>query len=272
PIIRGTVRYSGKVPKHPVEIISLRDSAIAVINTNVDGSFHLTTNNSLTVEGRKLFLSVNTKINDGYTIKIENPFFAINESQATKIEIPVLGLASRVQKSKDFELKGMKSAISLNQVTIKVTRGDNSIYSFSNECGDYVCIYNILNCPRHYSAPGNRGPVKGETYVNWRTVVNGKRIPSIYYTGCTGDINRGTLIGESIYAAREFYGVNMDDDGLLETQFLSTLMWQPGLVVNDGGEIRTSFATSDITGKFRLVVQGIGTQNLIFGENIFTVE
>ena len=40
----------------------------------------------------------------------------------------------------------------------------------------------------------------------------------------------------------------------------------------DGKETNLSFYTSDITGKFRIVVQGITSNDVIYGEHFFEVK
>ena len=75
-----------------------------------------------------------------------------------------------------------------------------------------------------------------------------------------------------VYTARELYGVNTDTAGILEPQFLSTLFWKPGVVPDENGETEFSFFTGDITGKFRIVAQGIGVKDVIYGESSFIVK
>ena len=131
-----------------------------------------------------------------------------------------------------------------------------------NACGDYVCIANILNCPNHVS---HRAPIKGERFGN-----------GLVYSGCileeSSNENRAILKMNPVFTSREFYGVNTDPAGLIEPQFLSTLFWRPGLMNNEKGETEFSFYTGDITGKFRIVVQGAGITDVIFEESSFMVK
>lgn len=119
-----------------------------------------------------------------------------------------------------------------------------------------MCIFNVLNCHNH--TPWNsavRPPVKGEVTSTG------------IYEGCTN----GQVI-PNIYTAREFYGLNRDPETSFEPQNLSTLFWKPGIVANKKGEASFSFFTGDITGKFKIVVQGVGGYNVINGVSDLTVK
>jgi len=51
------------------------------------------------------------------------------------------------------------------------------------------------------------------------------------------------------------------------------LNWSPNIYTNKKGKISTSFYTSDITGKYAIVVQGITKEGQpVYQEKIFTVK
>jgi hypothetical protein len=258
PVIQGNVKYNDKPLKKPVGVNILRDSLLDIVTTESDGSFVLDRDKLLTTEGRKVFLFVNQKTQDGYSISVNDPFMPINQKIAEQIEIVNIGMAQKILSSTELHLKGMERTIALQVVTIKANKGDDSLYG-RNACGDYVCRYNILNCRNHTNEPDNRPPIEGRIYVG------------IVYRGC---VNKQGIIGgaSDIYTSREFYGVNGDSVGLTELQYFSTLFWKPGMIITKTGETKFSFFTGDITGKFRIVVQGISEKDVIFGEGSFTVK
>jgi hypothetical protein len=57
-----------------------------------------------------------------------------------------------------------------------------------------------------------------------------------------------------------------------EPAFFSTIYWNYGLILNGNKEANLEFYTSDITGKFRVVVQGITNNDVIYGEHYFDVK
>lgn len=267
--IKGSVRYANKPLKKPTSIISLRDSLVTLITTETDGSFELNRDNSTIMQGRHVFLSVNEKIKEGYTIAVENPFIQINQQLAESYEIRNHGILQRVQSTVDQELKGMERVIALQTVIIDGNRGDNSLYGtraqgiYENACGDYVCENGYLNCRAHPKNARSRAPMKGKLYHG------------ILYKGCVAEEKKDKneiFKVSGTYISREFYGVNTDPSGVPEPQFLSTLFWKPGVVPNNNGQTEFSFFTGDITGKFRIVVQGIGKKDVIYGASNFIVK
>lgn len=268
PEIKGKVSYRNKPLKDSVVVSLIKDSKIGFVNTLKDGSFTLKPEDILFEEGRSMLATVNKKNNYGYSVEINTPFKESTAKLATKLQLPIRGFANGVQSSKDLEIKGMERAIALQAVVVTASTTDNSIYRSSNmgqnACGDYVCSYNILNCRNHFGDYRNTMPVKGRIY----------RGSIGRYAGCMIEEEQNKTIFklDGIYTAREFYGVNMDPDGLLEPQYLSTLYWKPGYLINKDGIAAFSFYTGDITGKFRVVVQGLSVNDVLYGETSFEVK
>jgi hypothetical protein len=110
----------------------------------------------------------------------------------------------------------------------------------------------------------NKAPVKNEHYKNSSDGL-------VVYSGCVEPSDKAVFM-KGIYAAREFYGVDMDSISWLQPQYLSTLYWNQGIFIGENGEAEFSFYTGDISGEFRIVVQGIGVTDIISSENYFTVQ
>lgn len=178
---------------------------------------------------------------------------------------PLPGWKRKQINSREQELEGFQQARILQQVVV-IANKEQKIYGTSgaNACGDYVCIFNILNCPSHFGDRSNSPPVKGKYY----NMISPSRFD--VNEGCSIEENRKRLKG--IYLAREFYGVNTDTLFINEPQFLSTLYWEPASLINEDGEKTISFYTGDITGKFRVIVQGFSIKDLIATETKFLVK
>jgi hypothetical protein len=167
------------------------------------------------------------------------------------------GIAQTVESSSDQQLKSSEKNIVLNEVNIKGVKNNGPMYGLRNECGDYVCQAGYLNC--FYHTPANSkvyAPIKGQAIVGG------------VYQGCTS--NGQEVL--AIYTAREFYGLNRNPDGELERQYLSTLFWKPGVTTNEKGDASFSFYTGDITGQFRIIVQGMSGKNVVYGDGEITVK
>jgi uncharacterized protein YfaS (alpha-2-macroglobulin family) len=74
-----------------------------------------------------------------------------------------------------------------------------------------------------------------------------------------------------IYSQKEFYVVDLSKTEASDPQYLSTIYWNHSLLTDDNGEAKVTFYTSDITGKFRIVIQGITSSNVVYGEHSFEV-
>jgi hypothetical protein len=258
PEVKGNLVYYDKPLKKPRDIAVFRNDGVDKIVTEKDGSFILNREQLVVEEGKKVRLWIDLKDEKGFDLRIINPFTQINSRVAEEAVMINRGSAKAAESSIDQQLKGLEKSIILKEVNIRADKKDDFLVGHSNACGDYVCMYDILNCNNH--KPWNsrvRPPVKGESLRN-----------SGYYKGCTAN---GQQV-PPVFTAREFYGLNRDPDSSFEPQFLSTLSWKPGLVTNEKGEATFSFFTGDITGKFKIVVQGVATDNVINGAGSLTVK
>jgi hypothetical protein len=257
PVVKGNLVYDGKPLKKPRDIVVFRHTLIDKLSTEKDGSFILKQDQLEVEEGKKIRLWVDLGDAKGYDLRVRNPFVEINNYIAEEAVVIIRGFAKAAESSTDQQLKGFEKNILLKEANIRADKKDDSMFGHANACGDYICQFNILNCNNH--KPWNS---------NVRPAVKGDVTSSGVYKGCT---TNGQQI-PAVFMAREFYGLNREPDGLLEPQYLSTLFWEPGLVTNEKGEASFSFFTGDITGKFKIVVQGVGGNNVINGVGELTVK
>jgi hypothetical protein len=95
------------------------------------------------------------------------------------------------------------------------------------------------------------------------------------YSGCTAltqDKNKYRLDMDGIYYKKEFYVADLSKAAAGDPQYLSTLYWNYAIITSNNGEAEFSFYTGDIPGKFRIVVQGVSTDNVVYGETYFDVK
>jgi len=292
PAITGVVKYSGKKIKKPVELSFFANLPLVdVLQTDNEGRFVLTREQLLTENGQDFSLSVNEKNKERYTIEINDPFRDITQTVAASMQVITNEIKQTSQTTEDHQLRGLQHAVTLQEVIIK-GRSNNSIYGIkprgSNECGDFVTSFNYLNAPGYEDIATNRPPVKGQQYIdgrNYRRKSDGAIVASteiellqeyevflITYTGCATDNKAGFTKIDGIYSDGEFKGLTEGELKASEPQWLSTLFWHPGIISNENGEAEYSFYTSDITGSFRIVVQGVGAEDVLYGEYRFNVK
>ena len=261
--IKGQVSRGKKGLNDPLTIGTLGGQAFSLITTTPSGSFNLNEVQLITPSTKKMYTFVNGGHKLSYEPKLEinDQFAAFNEKTAKIIPNYQATLPSNLINNAELLLKNNEKAIRLKEVVITKKRDDGFSFAMGrNECGDYVCMYNILNCRNHIG--GGSMPIKGKRYTS-----NGI---SVVYAGCTiPDQNLFTLV-KSIHLHKEFYNDDYKDPQ--EPAFFSTIYWNYGTILNIYNEKELSFYTSDITGKFRIVVQGITDKGVVYGEHFFEVK
>ncbi len=295
--VKGKARYLDKPLKKPIGVNIIKNlQDFNLYTTDSRGSFEIPYADLLIQNGNFLHGSANVPDKRGYTIELDDPFETVSNDLAAGITVNERGLAGGMQSSKQSVLTGMEHVTQLREVVIKAGGNDSSIYKGkrgSNPCGDYV-IGKTLYYPHvspMYNAtkddPNRRQPVKGEFYHDGiaKASMSGsetgyigdsntwewKRV-DVIYQGCSKGSDKSIFKLSGIYTNREFYGFDKKLSDFPDPQLLSTLYWKPGVIVNRDGEIDCTFYTGDITGKFQLVLQGVGSTDLIYGEESFEVK
>lgn len=272
-IYQGTFKDPKKeknVLKKPLMLFAKHDSITIVTETDTKGYFYPKPEELVIREGSPpiLFRAFENSMNndDAFFVTLTDPM----ENLIRPASYPPVYNYSNApdivpQSTKQQQIKGEFLNQQLKEVVIKAnpiyhTAGG---YGTTNECGDYVCSHNILNCPNHINDIGNHPPVIGQLYFKWNT--NALRY---VYQGCVLS-NIGI-----IYTTREFYGV--DSTGLAnpyEKTYLSTLLWKPVVIVPGAGKTVTGFYTSDLRGAYKITIEGVAANGeLLYGEKLFTTK
>ena len=93
-------------------------------------------------------------------------------------------------------------------------------------------------------------------------------IPTAKY----GAKNKYMIPVDGIYSNKEFYSGNLSNSSASEPEYLSTLYWKHELSLHAGQLSTISLYTGDITGRFRVIVQGITATDVVYGEYFFDVK
>ncbi len=259
--IGGQVRKLKKEITEPVVVGTMGSQSVSLINTSTNGVFRLNEDQLITPASKKLYIFVNgvQKLSYLPKVSIVDEFSALNQKLAktTLNEQPIL--PSNLVNNAELVLKNNEKTIRLKEVIITNKNDRGFMHSGANACGDYVCIYNILNCPNHTS--GGSQPIAGRSYYSY----GGK----IIYNGCNvPDLSIFSMV-KGIHIHKEFY-IN-DYKDINEPAFFSTIYWNYGILLNSKKETELSFYTSDITGKFKIVIQGITDKDVVYAEKFFEV-
>ncbi len=271
---KAIVTHGKKALRRPVGVSLMTPNGIDVRMTNANGELVISDQQMLLPDDRYLSLMINEKDKEGYEIKVDDPYSNIKVSPslfsdtfAYTRRMPGSDLGSIVNTKLD-------RTIQLDAVSVRSSAPYGGALSRgkpgANECGDYVDEYGYLNYPKSINSDRISQPVKGRQY-KVRTDLDGDRftVSPVTYEGCTTDRKQGIVKIPGIYYAREFYGVDLKRTA---PQYLSTLFWASGLLTDENGEREVSFDTGDITGSFRIILQGITDEEVVSGTEGFLVK
>lgn len=146
-------------------------------------------------------------------------------------------------------------------VTAKVNNFSSGIFKSTN-CHDWVCMYNVLNCPNH---PFGMQPVSGETYRY--------KGGEVIYKSCKDEEDPPNFMQQvkGTYYPKEFYVADYEKFSPAEPEMMSTVYWNYSLITDEKGEATVNFFTNDLTGRFTCVLQGYSDQGTLSGKTSFKV-
>jgi hypothetical protein len=305
--INGVIFYSNrkkKTPKEQTFVIAFspnKDSSKIVIPADSVGKFIISTKLLKQWENDFIYLkpysSYNTELVKGtggpsgtpkYSIhiKLSDSFATIAEIMRTsKITYPVKDLEHEVVDLSD-SYSPIAGIVRIKEVTIKSQKKSpirgkylgmlDSLekYKFNASINDYVCRYNVLNCPRHFGDPSNTKPIDGAIYyvilyydTPWEKVIEKHyHSPSVpRYTEEELLVINNLKRIKAYYGNRKFYQPIYD----IETSearipdFRNTLVWEPSLYTDEKGEATVSFYCSDLNTEFVGRIEGVGGNGLL---------
>jgi hypothetical protein len=243
-------------------------SEIVTVPVNSNGTFSIPAVNLITDSGEPNYLIVNKDLNDRYDVQIKD----------YSVDFDRLVMASLPESLPDYDLvrhstyaAPLMSGRILREVVIKGKKStlaapenfDVTDYH-SNNCSDYICFYNILNCKNHL---GGLRPADGQIYV-----LNGR---PIRYHGCESnkEPKKNAYLVKNIHSPQAFYLPDYAREPISSPELQSTIFWEPNVNTPLSGKTVVEFYTSDFKGAFTIVVQGLTVAGLVpvFGESDFKV-
>lgn len=264
--IVGSLKKGTKQIAKPMSLAIFGDNQIRTLETSPQGNFNLNQSAFISGYGKKMYVFINAADKESFDIYIDDLFEKISKELA-RTETPFEDmLPLTLNNNVDLALKSNEKAIRLKEVTITNKKDNSFNYQGApgaNACGDYVCRYNILNCQNHVADVGNTQPIRGRTYGGTM------KTP---YMGCTtfDKKDKSYVQFSGISYHKEFYLDDYKDPA--EPALFSTIYWNYGMVLNREKETEFSFYTGDITGVFKIIIQGITDNDVVYSENKFEVK
>jgi hypothetical protein len=259
---RGQILKKNKPLKLPLMLNTFGASNINTIKTDSTGRFSLSAADLFSGDRGRVWLNISDKNYANYMILLNDPFDEVKKqlrNQKVYCQrnegITINDLNHSINISKGIKLKDVVIKFKKDDVTF-ANKGSNS-------CGDYICLYNILNCANHAGNLENRKPLKGKSYM--RTGGG-----TIIYAGCTDHDDKPNLkILKGISLAKDFY--TSDVSNVNEPINFPTLYWNYQVALEKSGSTKLVFNTGDLKGKFKIIVQGITSEGVAYGEQTFDV-
>ncbi|GAB2692111.1 hypothetical protein GCM10027037_14330 [Mucilaginibacter koreensis] len=251
-VFTGNITRFDKTLKKPALVNILAGGALKQITTDAAGNFTVSAEDLISEDGKKLLITANAAEKNNYITHMTDPYEKLNRTVADQLLAEEAQPALDMQNSTSMALNGMQKNNLLKEVIIKA-RKDNSITAsnkvyLGREVDYYVCIYNIMNCPNH--PPGTPGTI-------------------VYYT--TNSLPLAVLRYEGINLGKEFYGSDYSQINLSTPEYYSTVYWNHAVWLTHNKEAELSFYVSDLTGNFRVIVQGLSNNGILYAEKDFSV-
>ncbi len=261
-LLTGSVTKSKKPLTSSAIVGAMGSKKIRLITTANDGTFDFNTPEFYTETGKKMFLFLNKNTSPAFKFTVNNQLLEISKKIAeiptTDDKPPILGLTD----NSDLFVKSNEKTIRLKEVTIS---GKTNKGAFgANACGDFICVFGILNCRNHFGDPQNRQPVAGQSYK-----ANVGSTAAVY-PGCNVSDESIFFRTEGVHTHKEFYVDSFKDP--IEPAYFSTIFWNYSLVLDKDKDTNINFYTSDIGGKYRVVVQGVTKSQVIYSQSFFDVK
>ncbi len=271
PIFNGAVTdLSDKPLKKPATIILIKQEGLNPMQTDSTGKFIVDYNEMITMKNKKINLMIGGEnASQKYKLQFSDPYSKINERMPAQLSYKDYSTTAQ-QNTTNMQIQGMQNAIQLKEVKI-TDKKDNSFFGSpgfgANECGDYVCRYGVLNCPNHGGQSDNITPVKGQSY---RSGIQGNS--TTVYAGCViKSVKDYSTSFKGIYEAVDFYPSDYEVLSPSQPDYVSTVYWKHLQKITAGKETDLSFYTSDITGRFKIIIQGVTSDDVVYGEKTFNV-
>lgn len=273
--ISGQIIKNGRPADKIIEFNSIIDSTIGLLKTDSHGKFTLSYEDLVVSSKKGVSFFMNEGERSNYEFRFQDEYSATLSDLLTRMSIVDSNVVVNRSDSKALLLRKAEGIHVLNEVTVTSKKGEAGFHPFKgtgsmneNECGDYVCYNQILNCPNHKKDVLNKAPVVGEKYYTrfWPSKTT--------YFGCK-EIKQKSIPSsvtlKGIYDNTEFYSEDNSHSKITDTDNPTTLYWNPGLIIDDEKEVKILINTGKQPGKFRLIIQGRTNDDVIYSESILLI-
>jgi hypothetical protein len=255
----GDVLYQDRKVKVPVQLMIIAGKQSYSMTTDSSGHFSIPTEAlRMPADSKATIVVMNQKDFRDYKIKIYNECKNVDTALATA-RYPDAGYLKAELSVQEQQY--LKTAMQAVVVTAKTNTFTSGVFRSTN-CNDWVCMFNVLNCPNH---PFGMKPVSGNSYRY--------RGGEVIYKGCKDEEEPANFMQQvkGAYYPKEFYVADYEKFNPTEPEMMSTMFWTYTAMTDEQGEATIKFSTNDLTGRFTCVLQGYSGQGTLSGKTWFRV-
>jgi len=242
---KGNVTRFDQPLDKPVALTNM-NRPVNLIISNKTGAFTLSNNDLLTDSGKRVKFMIMGPDPKTYNIHLADPYTDINELLAGQLRPKDYSTPTQ-QNTRDMQLADNEKAIHLKEVKIN---GNNDNSFFGMQRGTQIDLGDQFAVTNEYKYHDYK-----DIYIE-NYIMLGFTTYMLYLNG--------------IDEPQEFYPLDYSKKPT-EEQYLSTLYWKHLLKISSGNNAELSFYTGDITGKFKIVIQGVTGNEVTYGETTFNV-
>ena len=253
--------------------------------TDSAGIFTITPYDLKKGAGGYIYIKLMTAPKPKYTMDIKDfSFDVINNERKTKtIMYPLVGIEP-INPKEISPFIGRESINKLNEVLITSKKKGpvfrdkyiGKLDSLAKLNLDYVCKYNILNCPAHPFKTDSTKPIEGVSYTKIVYNSNTNKNDAIQFEYHYPNYTEAQLLEmfniamiEGYYGKKVFYEAVYDEVTITDStpDYRNTLFWKPDIITNEQGEASVDFFCSDINSLFLGNIEGVSGTGLLGTEN-----
>lgn len=271
--IEGRVLKKGKVLKEPAQLLFSSNGNFRTLQTDSTGRFVAPTSLLMNDGESGVTISIANGNKQDYQIQLYDSLGMALENFISQHPIQQEPRLPALDNPLSTILK-TQGSITLESVTIKgngrgMSKQPGKIPG-ANPCGDYVDEFGYLNYPKSAGQPGLYQPVAGRQYK--RRIDkddNGHQfvVEAVTYAGCEDKKNVYARF-PGIRMEKRFYG---PDPSAKDQQQQTTLFWRAQHLTDQSGRAVLDFFSGQLKGNFKVTVQGITEDNILYGTSEFDI-
>jgi len=262
----GYVLHNEKKIKKPVDMM-IAGGQTAMFKTDIDGHFNLPYLPLRTQNDVKILLTVLDKNQSDFKIEMKDRWAGIDDYLAKQQLFEPFLRSDEFTEAERSLLASNNHLLKEVVITAKKTQQTeyNGKPNSSGVCHDYVCQFNVLNCPYHV---GVKMAEEGQVY-NYETFTGS--ITVIYHCPFKTMPSFVTSIHPTITYV-PYVPFNPNEPNPDDVKHNTTQYWQAMVNTDENGEAVISFNNNARPGTYKAIVQGIANDGVFSSQASYDVK